>query len=229
MALVCRMWPRWTLFALYWLACQVRVVIGNLGLLCYVPCYKSGVWHHLSPVNSLCYLLQDSFEVRFSLAGESLQSNTSCTASPCEFSVGGVPGQLYAVSVYAVQQTFRSDPAVVEHNTGVLSFLLYQLCLILLVSCLFLSPILSSLSLSRLSSCLSWSRLMSDVLCLPSCCLMVSFWPLSFCTFFSFFPSSLLLVSCLGTAWNSVYSSFILCIQSWYSQESYHCFISALL
>ena len=94
----------------------------------------------------------------YSLAGESLQSNTNCTASPCDFSVGGAPGQLYAVSVYAVQQTFRSDPAVVEHNTGVLSFLLYQLCLILLVSCLFLSPILSSLSLSfslaRLLACL---------------------------------------------------------------------------
>ena len=65
-------------------------------------------------------ILQDSFEVRYSLAGETAQSNTTCADSPCEFPVTGLAGQLYTIYIYAVKQTFRSEPAVIEHNTGVL-------------------------------------------------------------------------------------------------------------
>ncbi|XP_076467280.1 tyrosine-protein phosphatase 10D-like isoform X2 [Babylonia areolata] len=62
--------------------------------------------------------LQDSFEVWYSIDGETTQTNTTCTASPCEFVVVGEPGQLYLVYVYAVQQSFRSEAATVRHNTA---------------------------------------------------------------------------------------------------------------
>ncbi|XP_070189417.1 tyrosine-protein phosphatase 10D-like [Littorina saxatilis] len=62
--------------------------------------------------------LQDSYEVSYKAEGQSSDITTSCTDSPCEFTVGGAPGQLYTVSVFAVQQTFHSVPAVVQHNTA---------------------------------------------------------------------------------------------------------------
>lgn len=68
---------------------------------------------------------QDSYEVSYKAEGQSSDITTSCTDSPCEFTVGGAPGQLYTVSVFAVQQTFHSVPAVVQHNTGSNVFLVY--------------------------------------------------------------------------------------------------------
>ena len=77
--------------------------------------------YHSDIVFFFFLILQDSFEVEYTLEGDSTPSITNCTESPCEFSVSGEPGQLYTVSVYAVKQSFRSEPAVVQHNTGIFS------------------------------------------------------------------------------------------------------------
>ncbi|KAL8579584.1 hypothetical protein ACOMHN_025537 [Nucella lapillus] len=66
--------------------------------------------------------LQDSFEVVYGRAGEEAAAmavmNTSCSTSPCQFEVGGQPGERYSVTVYALQKTFRSQGATLRHNTA---------------------------------------------------------------------------------------------------------------
>ncbi|KAK7491298.1 hypothetical protein BaRGS_00017399, partial [Batillaria attramentaria] len=62
--------------------------------------------------------LQDSFSVQYSISGDSVVTNTSCAASPCDFLVIGPPGKLFTVYVFAVKDSFLSDPISIDHNTA---------------------------------------------------------------------------------------------------------------
>ena len=63
---------------------------------------------------------QSSYQVTYHLFDKLGEIDTNCTDSPCEFDVTGDPGDLYAISVYALQQSIRSEAATIQHNTGIL-------------------------------------------------------------------------------------------------------------